>query len=222
MKKSITELAFVVDRSGSMGGLESDTIGGFNATLDRHREAEGDALVTTVLFDNEIVTLHDRLPIAEVAPMTRDDYQVRGCTALLDAIGSTVEHIERVHGYLPDGYVPESTIVVITTDGYENASQKFSYEQVKRLIERKREEGWEFLFLGANIDAVGEAARIGIGADRAATYMADGEGTAVMHEAVADATIAMRACGSGFGAAPDGSWKRSIERDTRRRGFFRR
>ena len=218
MKKGLTELVFIVDRSGSMGGLESDTIGGFNATLGRHREAEGDAFVTTVLFDNELVTLHDRLPIAEVKPLTRDDYEVRGCTALLDAVGSTVEHIERVHGYLPDEHVPENTIVVITTDGLENASAKYTYDQVKRLIERKREEGWEFLFLGANIDAVGEAARIGIGEDRAATYMADSEGTAVMHEAVANATVAMRGCGS----APTGSWKRAIERDTRRRGFFRK
>ena len=220
MKNNLTELVFIVDRSGSMGGLESDTIGGFNSTLEKHRKAEGAAVVTTVLFDNELVTLHDRLPISEVVSLTRDDYQVRGCTALLDAVGSTVEHIERVHGYLPEGYVPENTIVVITTDGLENASQKFSYDQVKRMIERKREEGWEFLFLGANIDAVGEAARIGIGADRAATYMADGEGTAVMHEAVANATVAMRSCSGG---SPLGStWKSSIERDTRRRGFVRR
>jgi len=225
MKKDLTELVFIVDRSGSMGGLETDTIGGFNATLGKHRKAEGEAVVSTVLFDNEMKVLHDRLPITEVADMTDRDYQVRGCTALLDAVGGAIRHIGRVHGYLPEEYRPEHTIFVITTDGYENASVKYDYRTIKNMIEQKKEEGWEFLFLGANIDAVGEAAKIGISADRSVTYLADSEGTKLQHKAVADATCAMRAQPAG---APrmSGSWKCEVEADTARRGgkrgFFRR
>ena len=212
MKKGLTELVFVVDRSGSMGGLESDTIGGFNATLEAHRKEEGEAFVSTVLFDNEIEVLHDRLPIADVKPITNREYWVRGCTALLDAVGGAVKHISRVHGYLPEDARPEHTIVVITTDGMENASRKYSYDQVKRLITQKEEEGWQFLFLGANIDAAAEAERIGISRDFAATYVADGEGTHVMHRAQCAATVAMRS-----GAAmPTGSWKREIDEDLAR------
>ena len=214
MKKGLTELVFVVDRSGSMGGLESDTIGGFNATLEAHRKQQGEAVVSTVLFDNEIEVLHDRLPIAEVAPITEREYWVRGCTALLDAVGGAVKHIGRVHGYLPEEYRPERTIVVITTDGMENASCKYTYDQVKALISRKEKEGWSFLFLGANIDAAAEADRIGISADHAATYLADDEGTRVMHEAQCQATVAMR----GGASLSGGSWKRNIERDTAARG----
>ena len=209
MKKGLTELVFVVDRSGSMGGLESDTIGGFNATLDAHRKEAGEALVSTVLFDNEVEVLHDRIPIAEVAPITEKEYWVRGCTALLDAVGGAVNHIGRVHGYLPEECRPEHTIVVITTDGMENASREYGYEQVKALITSKEKEGWNFLFLGANIDAAAEAGRFGISPDFAATYVADGEGTRVMHRAQREATVAMRAGAS----MPAGSWKRDIEAD---------
>ena len=209
MKKGLTELVFVVDRSGSMGGLESDTIGGFNATLEAHRKEEGEAVVSTVLFDNEVEVLHDRLPISEVAPITEKEYWVRGCTALLDAVGGAVNHIDRVHGYLPEDCRPEHTIVVITTDGMENASREYTYSQVKKLISRKESEGWSFLFLGANIDAAAEAERIGIAPDFAATYVADGEGTRAMHRAQCEATVAMRA-GAPMGA---GSWKRAIEKD---------
>ena len=225
MKKNLTELVFIVDRSGSMGGLETDTIGGFNATLNRHRKAEGEAVVSTVLFDNETKVLHDRIDIANVPDMTERDYQVRGCTALLDAVGGGIRHIERVHGYLPEESRPEHTIFVITTDGYENASRKYSYADVKRMIERKQEQGWEFLFLGANIDAVEEAAKIGIAHDRSATYLADGEGQTVAYDAIADATCAMRAQPAGA-ARMGGAWKESVEADTAkrggRRGFFRR
>ncbi|MBR0403920.1 MAG: hypothetical protein IJI68_01780 [Eggerthellaceae bacterium] len=221
MKKDLTELVFIVDRSGSMGGLETDTIGGFNATLGKHRQAPGEAVVSTVLFDNEMKVLHDRIPIAEVKDMTDRDYQVRGCTALLDAVGEAIHHIGRVHGYLPDEYRPEHTIFVITTDGYENASVKYDYRTIKAMIEQKKEEGWEFLFLGANIDAVGEAAKIGISADRSVTYMADGLGTRLQNEAVAKATYAMRC--KAPGAKPiDGSWKRDVEADTAKRGGHRR
>lgn len=226
MKKGLTELVFIVDRSGSMGGLETDTIGGFNATLGKHRQAPGEAVVSTVLFDNEMKVLHDRIPITEVKDMTDRDYQVRGCTALLDAVGGAIRHISRVHGYLPDEYRPEHTIFVITTDGYENASVKYDYHAIKAMIERKKEEGWEFLFLGANIDAVGEAAKIGISADRSVTYMADSVGTRLQNEAVAKATYAMRAQPTGA-ARLDGTWKREVEEDTakrggKRRGFFKR
>lgn len=222
MRKNLTELVFVIDRSGSMGGLETDTIGGFNATLAKHREAQGEAVVSTVLFDNETLVLHDRLPIAEVADMTARDYQVRGCTALLDAVGGSIKHIGRVHGYLPEEYRPEHTIVVITTDGYENASQHYTYDRVKSMIEQKKKEGWEFLFLGANIDAVGEAARIGIGADRSVTYLADEMGTRIMNDAVASATCAMRE--QTMSMPPiSGKWKAAVERDhAKRGGRFRR
>ena len=217
MKKNLTELVFVIDRSGSMGGLEPDTIGGFNATLEQHRQADGEAIVSTVLFDHETIVLHDRVDIDKVQPMTEADYQVRGMTALLDAVGGSIRHIERVQSYLPEDFRAEHVIFVITTDGYENASKKYSYDQVRHMIEMKKEAGWEFLFLGANIDAVSEAARIGISADRAATYMADGIGNHVMYEAVADATCAMRSMPAGS-PKMTGSWKASIDRDVATRG----
>lgn len=214
MKKGLTELVFVIDRSGSMAGLESDTIGGFNGTLEAHRSEEGEACVSTVLFDDKVEVLHDRLPIAEVAPITDKEYWVRGCTALLDAVGSTVSHISRVHGYLPEEARPEHTIVVITTDGMENASREYSYGEVKKLISKKEKEGWNFLFLGANIDAVEEASRIGISSDFAASYMADAEGTRIMHRANRIATLAMRS----DEPMEAGSWKQEIEEDLERRG----
>ena len=221
MKENLTELVFIVDRSGSMGGLETDTIGGFNATLDAHRSAEGEAVVSTVLFDNEMLVLHDREPIAEVAPLTDRDYRVRGCTALLDAVGGAIKHIGRVQGYLPEEYRPARTIVVITTDGYENASRKYTYDQVKRMVEQKKEQGWEFLFLGADIDAVGEAARIGISQDRAVMNLADGEGQRVAYEAVTAATCMMR-CAPADCEPMGAEWKAPVERDCAKRGGFRR
>ena len=210
MKKNLTEIVFIIDRSGSMGGLESDTIGGINATLEGHRKAEGETVVSTVLFDTDTQVLHDRLPIAEVAPLTEKDYWVRGCTALLDAVGGSIRHISRVHGYLPEDYRPEHTIFVITTDGLENASRQYTYPQVKELIEAKQREGWEFLFLGANIDATAEAGRIGIAPERAATYMPDSMGTAVMFDAMCAETIGLR---KESGKKRGGMWKRAIERD---------
>ncbi len=186
-RNNITEAVFILDRSGSMGGLETDTIGGFNSMIEKQKKQEGEAYVTTVLFDGDVETLHDRIPVAEVAPLTEKDYYVRGCTALLDAIGMTVEHIEKVHRYQRREDVPENTVFVITTDGLENASRKFDSKTVKKLIEKKKEEGWEFLFIGANIDAVETAAAVGIGADRAVNYHADACGTAVLFEAVSEA-----------------------------------
>lgn len=215
MKKGLTELVFVVDRSGSMGGLESDTIGGINATLAKNRQVDGEANVSIVLFDTAFDTIVDRKPLAEVANLTEKDYQVRGCTALLDALGTTIAHIEQVQGYMPDEYKAEKVIFVITTDGLENASSRYSYADIKRTIDARTEAGWEFIFLGANIDAVGEAGRLGISADRAATYVADSAGSTIMYDAVAEATCCMRTAPA---AAPmGGGWKRAIERDTAKR-----
>ena len=164
MKKNLTELVFILDRSGSMGGLEPDTIGGFKAMLTRQKEQEGEANVTTILFDHEVQLLHDRFPLHAVAPLTEKDYYVRGCTALLDAIGYGVEKMVNIQRHLPEDERAEKVIFVITTDGLENASKRFGYEKIRRMIEREKERyGWEFLFLGANMDAVQEAARFGTG-----------------------------------------------------------
>ena len=215
MKKGLVELVFIVDRSGSMAGLESDTVGGINGTLAKHRQAGGETVVSTVLFDDQMEVLHDRLPIGDVAPLTDKEYWVRGCTALLDAVGRSIKHISRVHGYLPDEYRPEQTIFVITTDGMENASREYDYRRVKGMITEKSKEGWEFLFLGANIDAAAEAKRMGIEADRAATYVADVEGTAVMFSAMSEETVMLRSPGSsGSAKRPRSAWKKAIERDT--------
>ena len=215
MKKNLTELVMILDRSGSMGGLESDTIGGYNSMLQRQREAGGEVLVSTVLFDNESEVLHDRIPLREMRPMTEKEYFVRGCTALLDAIGGAIHHIGNVHRYAREEDRPEKTIFVITTDGMENASSRYSYEKVRRMVEQKKEkDGWEFLFLGANMDAIETAGRFGIAPDRAANYNSDSMGTALNYEVLADTVCEMRFCASPM----DGSWKRRIEEDYDRRG----
>ena len=163
MKNNITELVFILDRSGSMAGLESDTIGGFNSMIQKQKKEDGECFVSTVLFDNESEVLHDRIKLDDVPEMTDDDYIVRGCTALIDAIGDAIHHIGNIHKYARPEDVPENTMFVITTDGMENASHRYNSEEVKKMIERQKEEfGWEFLFIGANIDAVETAARYGI------------------------------------------------------------
>ena len=178
MKKGLTELVMILDRSGSMGGLESDTIGGFNGMIEKQRKEEGEALVSVVLFDDVSEVVYDRVPIAKVEPMTDKQYYVRGCTALLDAVGGAIHHIGNVHKYARGEDVPEKTIFIITTDGMENASRQYTYEKVRQMIERQKEKyNWEFLFLGANIDAVREAGRFGIQASRAVKYEHDGAGT---------------------------------------------
>ena len=196
MKKNLTEIVLVIDRSGSMAGLEADTIGGVNALIAKNQQLEGEAVVTTVLFDHETITLHDRVDIREVQPLTERDYQPRGCTALLDAVGAAVEHIAMIHRYLPQDHVPEHTIFAITTDGQENASKNFTYAQVKQMIEQHTEKGWEFLFLGANIDAAAEAGRIGIAPTRAAQYVSDSQGSGVAYDAVCGAIESKRCCAS--------------------------
>ena len=208
MKKNCTELVFILDRSGSMAGLESDTIGGFNAMLEKQKKTEGECWVSTVLFANDSQVIHDRLPLEQVPKLTEKEYSVGGCTALLDAIGGAVKHIADIHKYARPEDVPERTLFVITTDGLENASRRFDSRSVKKLIERKKEEGWEFLFLGANIDAVETARHIGIGADRAANYHADTRGTRLNFEAVGSAVTRLRA------SMPlDAGWKASIDED---------
>ena len=214
MKKNLTELVFILDRSGSMGGLEPDTIGGFNAMLTRQKEQEGEANVTTILFDHEVQLLHDRFPLKAVAPLTEKDYYVRGCTALLDAIGYGMEKMVNIQRHLPEDERAEKVIFVITTDGLENASKRFSYEKIRRMIEREKEQyGWEFLFFGANIDAVETARHFGIGADRAVNYHSDSAGTRLNYEVQSEAISAVRQ------SAPLGAdWKRRIDEDYEKRG----
>ena len=188
MKNNITELVFLLDRSGSMGGLEADTIGGFNSMIEQQKKEEGEVLVSTVLFDHVTEVLHDRLPLNEIPKMTENEYMVRGSTALIDAIGRSIHHIGNIHKYARKEDVPEKTLFVITTDGYENASRQYSSDEVKKMIRRQEEKyGWEFLFIGANIDAVETAKRYGIRPDRAANYHADKEGTHVVYAAVSQA-----------------------------------
>ena len=213
MKKGLTELVFILDRSGSMAGLEGDTIGGFNAMIEKQKKTEGEAFVSTVLFDNESVVIHDRVDIQKIAPMTEEQYSVRGCTALLDAVGKSIHHIGRVHKYAREEDRPEKTLFIITTDGMENASREYSYEKVRKMIQRKKEKyGWEFLFLGANIDAAKEAARFGIAEDRAANYHADRQGTAVVYEAMSAAVGCVRA-----NRPMSADWKSQVDEDYRKR-----
>ena len=210
----MTELVFILDRSGSMGGLEKDTIGGFNAMLKKQKKQEGEVLVSTVLFNSYSKVIHDRVPLEQVQPMTEEDYCVGGTTALLDAIGGAIKHIGMVHKYARPEDRPEKTMVIITTDGMENASRKYTYDKVRQMIEHEKEKyGWEFLFLGANIDAVQEAARFGISADRAADYHCDQKGTALNYEVISEAVTSVRACRS-----VEANWKARIDEDYQKRG----
>lgn len=214
MKNNITEIVFILDRSGSMMGLEKDTIGGFNSMIEKQKKQDGDCYVSTVLFDNVSEVLHDRVKLENIPEMTEDDYTVRGCTALIDAIGGAIHHIGNIHKYARPEDVPEHTMFVITTDGQENASHRYTSAQVKKMIERQKEKyGWEFLFIGANIDAVETAARYGIDRDRAVNYNADGKGTQIVYESVARAVCDVRA------SAPlSADWSRDINADFQSRG----
>lgn len=214
MNTNITELVFILDRSGPMSGLESDTIGGYNAMLKKQRDETGEAIVTTVLFDNDYELLHDRINIKGIRPITEKEYYVGGCTALLDAIGKTIHKIVNVQKHTIENQRPDKVLFVITTDGMENASRKYNYEKIKEMVEYQKEKyGWEFIFLGANIDAISTAARFGIGADRAANYHADSEGTRLNYETVSHTISQLRE-----NKSINDSWKADIDADYERRG----
>lgn len=211
----MTELVFILDRSGSMSGLEKDTIGGFNSMLEKQRKEPGDAVVSTVLFDNEIEVIHDRVAIADVPNLTDEEYYVRGCTALLDAVGGAIHHIGNVHKYARREDVPEKTLFIITTDGLENASRRYTYDKVRHMIEHQKERyGWEFIFLGANIDAAAEARRFGIDEAMAANYHCDEAGTALNYQVISEAITSVRASSAPLSA----DWKKKIDADYKKRG----
>lgn len=213
MRKGLTELVFILDRSGSMAGLEADTIGGFNSMIEKQKKVDGEAKVSTLLFDNVCEVLYDRVDLRDVRPMTERDYFVRGCTALLDAIGGAIDHIGRIHKYAREEDVPERTLFVITTDGMENASRRYDLTQVRQMIERQKSKyGWEFLFLGANIDALETARSFGIAEDYAVNYCNDSRGTEVNYQAIGEAVTHIRK-----NAKLDASWKTCIEADYKKR-----
>lgn len=213
MKKNLTELVFILDRSGSMSGLEEDTIGGFNAMLAKQKAVRGEALVTTVLFDNEYEILHNRENIRHVGTITPKDYYVRGSTALLDAVGRTINRIGKACAYEAEENRPGKVLFVIITDGMENASCEFGWNTVKKMIEHQKSKySWEFIFLGANIDASAAAAKVGIAADRAANYHADAQGTALNYSVMSEQITNMRC-----GAPIDSRWKEAIDRDYKSR-----
>ena len=214
MKKGLTELVFILDESGSMSGMEADTIGGFNSMIEKQRREAGEAYVSTVAFSNTSRVIHDRVALAEVEPMTARDYTPGGCTALLDALGGAIHHIGNVHKYARAEDVPEHTVFVITTDGMENASRQYTRSEVKAMVERQKERyGWEFLFLGANMDAIAAAEDIGIHRDRAAKYVQDTAGMELNYRVLSDTICAVRQ------SRPLAvSWKSEIEADEKRRG----
>lgn len=214
MKKNVTELVFIIDRSGSMHGLEGDTLGGFNSMLEKQRNGEGEAYVSTVLFNDYSVVIHDRVDIKKVEPMTDRQYQVGGCTALLDAVGGAIHHIGNIHKYARKEDVPGKTLFVIITDGMENASHKYDLAKVKKMIRNQQEKyDWEFLFLGANIDAVSTARGMGIGEDRAVKFCCDEQGTALNYDVIGKVTSCLRQ-----NMSVPGNWKREIEADQAQRG----
>ena len=216
MRENITELVFILDRSGSMSGLEADTIGGFNSMIKKQQKEEGEALVSTVLFDDQCEVLHDRVEISKIKKMTEDDYYVRGCTALLDAVGGAIHHIGNIHKYAREEDRPAKTLFIITTDGLENASRRYTFKDIKRMVERQKEKyNWEFLFLGANIDAIEVAGNMGIRKERAANFVCDAVGTAVNYSVLDKAISRVRKCKSSEMACAfaDGAWKAEIDED---------
>ena len=218
MRKGLTEIVFILDRSGSMSGLEADTIGGYNSLIEKQKKEDGEAFISTVLFDDNCEVLHDRVSLEQIKPMTDKEYYVRGCTALLDAVGGAIHHIGNVHKYAREEDRPEKTLFIITTDGQENSSRRYTYEKVKHMVERRKEKfGWEFLFLGANIDAVEEAGRFGIKANRAVNYHSDREGTEVNYKALSKAVSVVRECDARCVAEALEGWDEEIRADYSRR-----
>ena len=226
MGKGLTELVFILDRSGSMSGLEADTIGGFNSLIAKQKKEEGTALISTVLFDDHAEVLYDRISLDRIESMNDRQYYVRGCTALLDALGGAIHHIGNVHKYAREEDRPEKTIFIITTDGMENSSHRYTYDKVKKMVERQRDRyGWEFLFLGANIDAIEVAGRFGVQANRAVNYECDGEGTQLNYEVLSKAVSRVRTCAAPTAAmAFDecGDWSEEIRADYSKRHRGRR
>lgn len=217
MRKGLTEIVFILDRSGSMAGLELDTIGGYNSMLDRQKREEGEALVSTVLFDDRSEVLHDRVPLGEMEHISVTEYYVRGCTALLDAVGGAIHHIDNVQKYAREEDRPEKTLFIITTDGMENASRLYSYEKVKKMVEHQKEKhGWEFLFLGANIDAIKTAKQFGIREDHAVNYESDSAGTQLNYEVLSKAVSQVRT-NTCMPQALTSAWKEDIEADYKKR-----
>ena len=213
MKKDLTELVFILDRSGSMSGMEQDTIGGFNSMIEKQKKEEGECLVSVVLFDSEISVLYDRVPISEVPAMTDKEYYTRGCTALLDAMGGAIHHIGNVHQYAREEDVPEKTVFVITTDGMENASVRYSAEKVRQMVKHEQDKyGWEFLFLGANIDAVETARRYGLREGHAVRFHNDREGIELNYKVMAETVSSVRK----YKSVPEG-WVSEIEEDYKSR-----
>lgn len=217
MKKGLTELVFVLDRSGSMSGLESDTIGGFNSMINKQKEEPGEAVVTTVLFDDKYEVIHDRFQIGMIRPLTETDYYARGCTALLDAVGKTIDKIRRIQKYLPEGERAEKVIFVIMTDGLENSSREYSCRRLQDIIKHQKEKyNWEFIFLGANMDAVEEAGKFGIDEDRSVTFENDSQGVALNYQVVTETLSTMRACAPTERVGNE--WKKKIDADYKERG----
>ena len=219
MRKNTTEIVFILDRSGSMGGLEADTIGGYNSLIKKQKNKEGNVIISTILFDDVQEVLHDREDLTKIKPITDREYYVRGCTALLDAIGGAIHHIGNIHKYAREEDRPEKTLFIITTDGMENSSQRYSYEKVKRMVERQKEKyGWEFLFLGANMDAIEVAGRFGIEANRAVNYECDSKGTALNYQVLNETVSMVRASRPyELRRVLDKNWKKDIEQDYQRR-----
>lgn len=209
----LTEIVFILDRSGSMSGLEKDTIGGFNSLIDKQKQEKGDAIISTVLFDHEQEVLHDRKDLMNIKPLTEKDYYVRGSTALLDAIGNAIHHIGNVHKYARKEDVPNKTLFIITTDGMENASRKYTYEKVNKMIKRQQEKyNWEFIFLGANIDAIAVASKMGISEERAANFICDEKGTELNYQVLNEAVAQVRQA-----KCLKANWKEQIEKDYKKR-----
>ena len=218
MNNNLTELVFVLDKSGSMSGLEKDTLGGFNSMLEKQRKEDGDVVISTVLFDDTMQVIHDRAGIDRIRNLTDNDYQVGGCTALLDALGKSIKHINKVQKSLPEDQRPSKTMFVITTDGQENSSHEYSYEKIKKMVEKKQEKKqWEFLFLGANMDAISAAADIGIKADRATNFVCDATGTAVNYSALSKAVTKIRCAEAGCVDKALHDWDKEVKKDYKAR-----
>ena len=226
MSKGYTEIVYILDRSGSMGGLEADTIGGFNSMMEKQKRTGEKALISTVLFDNECEVLHDRVEIEKVNKMTGKEYFVRGCTALLDAVGGAIHHIGNIHKYAREEDRPEKTIFIITTDGMENASSRYSYDKVQKMVKHQQEKyGWEFILIGANIDAYEEAQRFGIIKDRAVNYVCDEVGIANVYAGVSKAVCAVMSAKKATeveSRLSESGWEREIEADFKKRGRVRK